>query len=39
MISQRLPNFKTQFLKKEEVNSYDKITLNQRKVTAVFVWV
>ena len=30
MISQPLPNFKTQFYQKEEVGRYDNIALNQR---------
>ena len=30
MISQPLPNFKSQFCQKEEVGSYDNIALNQR---------
>ena len=29
MISQPLPNFKTQFSQKEDVGSYDNIALNQ----------
>ena len=33
MISQPLPNLKTQFSQKEEVGSYDNIALNQRSVS------
>ena len=32
MIAEPLPNFQTQFSKKEEVGSYDNIALNQRYI-------
>ena len=34
MISQSLPNFKTQFSQEEEVSSYDNIALNQTAVSS-----
>ena len=33
MISEPLPNFKTQYSQKEEVGSYDNIALNQRCIS------
>ena len=36
MISQPLPNFKSQFSQKEEVGSYDNVALNQRFLHAYY---
>ena len=37
MISQSLPNFKTQFSQKGKASSYDNIALNQRNAVSIYI--